>query len=350
MDRSPPGKQKRLPPPNYFSRKEQYRLLIMCATLMLVLVMMNEARKPQNWKWMWAGGPVPEVQNEPIDTRSEEESANKRVPVDAFKTTSLDNGTMLPNDVGEIVQDAELLPGINRPLLLPIEDNSILRVAENDAWKQIFNVLNETTQADVENASIGEVSFAQLFRQTDFYRGKVVEVSGTIRRAERIVPRDVENGITELFRWIVEPAGPSNAPIVVYSIEKPDEFEIGDGLREDATFHAVCFKRWAYAAGDGTRIAPLLLAKTANWKPTPPPQPVELPATPAVVITLIGLGLLAAAIAMFAYRSTVATTPELERMREPIHAPGEQLQEDEVLPAVGESLRLLAQNEHEPDA
>ena len=54
--------ENRVSPPNYFSRREQYRLLVMCGMLMLVLVMMNEVRKPQMWRWMWAGSDLAEVE------------------------------------------------------------------------------------------------------------------------------------------------------------------------------------------------------------------------------------------------------------------------------------------------
>lgn len=40
------------PPPDYTSRATRIKLFVLVGSLMLVLVMMNEARKPDNWKWM----------------------------------------------------------------------------------------------------------------------------------------------------------------------------------------------------------------------------------------------------------------------------------------------------------
>ncbi len=40
------------PPPNYFSRPMQYKLLLLVGLLMTVLVLMYEAGKPENWFWM----------------------------------------------------------------------------------------------------------------------------------------------------------------------------------------------------------------------------------------------------------------------------------------------------------
>ena len=44
----------RRPPPNYLSRSVQRRLFLAVGSLMLVVILMSEARKPQNWQWMWA--------------------------------------------------------------------------------------------------------------------------------------------------------------------------------------------------------------------------------------------------------------------------------------------------------
>jgi len=50
-DRSDNSRRKR-PPRKYLSRREQLRLLLLVGSLMLVVVLMNEARKPQHWRWL----------------------------------------------------------------------------------------------------------------------------------------------------------------------------------------------------------------------------------------------------------------------------------------------------------
>ena len=47
------------PPPNYLSRRFQTRLLVMVAALGIVVFMMNEARKPENWRWFERLGQQP---------------------------------------------------------------------------------------------------------------------------------------------------------------------------------------------------------------------------------------------------------------------------------------------------
>ena len=341
----------RRPPPNYLSRKEQYRLFVLCTSLMLVLVMMNEARKPTNWKWLWAGESPETQSSEPIDTRLD--ITKRKLSPDAFQalarpelarpelarpelarpeSTAADSGTL---------ESAKLPPGITSEMLEAIEDNTVLRVAENDAWYAMLGILKDTDSSELESYSSGNVGFAQLFQQSNIYRGKVVRTQGTAHRVEAITPRSNPAGIEQLFRWIIEPAGPSNAPIVVYTLEKPDGFEVGDDLREEVTFTGFFFKRWAYAAGDGTRIAPLLLARNADWKRREPVARVEPPSGSTILMLLLGLSVVAGAIAAVVYRSTLIRRPEIERIRA---AEGDvvRFDEDEVLPSVGESLNQIA--------
>ncbi len=44
---------RRKPPPNYFSRRVQAKILLLVFLFMGVLMLMSEARKPKHWQWMW---------------------------------------------------------------------------------------------------------------------------------------------------------------------------------------------------------------------------------------------------------------------------------------------------------
>ena len=59
-------KKRRQVPRNYFSRREQIRLLFLVALLGAVILLMVEAAQPSNWQWLWRG-----------------QSSNANVPVDA---------------------------------------------------------------------------------------------------------------------------------------------------------------------------------------------------------------------------------------------------------------------------
>lgn len=60
---------RRKPPPDYLSRRTQYRIFALVGSLFLVFFLMEQARKPENWRWIWTvgGGQVPAEDD--IDTR-----------------------------------------------------------------------------------------------------------------------------------------------------------------------------------------------------------------------------------------------------------------------------------------
>ena len=69
LEQQRPKRPRRRPPPNYFARAVQVRLLIVTSLLLLVLALMFEARKPENWQWMWAGVAAPPASNQQQDSR-----------------------------------------------------------------------------------------------------------------------------------------------------------------------------------------------------------------------------------------------------------------------------------------
>ncbi|MCU0958820.1 MAG: hypothetical protein MUF48_01835 [Pirellulaceae bacterium] len=88
----------RRPPPNYFSRRVQFQVGFRVFLFMTVLMLMVEARKPENWEWMWklerhnptqgrdsvppSEGPTngPASGGAAIDTRATEEVAEAASP------------------------------------------------------------------------------------------------------------------------------------------------------------------------------------------------------------------------------------------------------------------------------
>ncbi len=64
----PSGSKRPQPPPDYFSRRVQLRLFAAVASLLLIISLMFEARKPENWQWMWNGVPQTEAIPEEFDT------------------------------------------------------------------------------------------------------------------------------------------------------------------------------------------------------------------------------------------------------------------------------------------
>lgn len=325
----------RRPPRNYFSRREQVRLLLLCSLLMLVLVMMNEARKPENWDWLWAEDHAVAATPQPESIDTKIENIERALPADGF-TAEVPQSPVVSRDV------VAYLPEITPELLSTIKDNTVMRAAENEAWMTMLLALQSRTTQQIRSQSRGKVGFAQLFRQTDFYRGQLVTVAGTVLRLEAIAARENEHGISQLYRWILRPQG-GDAPIVIYSLEKPTQLALGDGLREPCSFTGFCFKRWAYPAADGTRVAPLLLAKAPEWSPPAPLVSTALPSAATVLTSVCALVAISTVIAIAVYRASNVTRADIDRLRLAESDLEDDLLCEDILPSTAEALRLLAQ-------
>ncbi len=336
-------------PPNYFSRREQFRLLVLVSMLMLVVALMFEAAKPQNWVWMWGGtdqaATAAAADDEPVDTRLDTQRQPVR-PADSF--------TALPSRPTPAAEDApasdtESALRVPPDLLDAIKDNTVLRSEESDAWFGLFRILAETDAELIESSSEGQVGFLQLYRQTKEYRGKLVTVEGTVRGVREIPAVDNQLGIERYWQCWLQPVG-ADSPIVIYTLQLPANFPVKPDVREHAAFTGYCYKRWAYVAGDGTRVAPLLLAKTAKWFPAAKPAPTRLPSASTAVIVLIAVGAIAMCLARIVYATSRRSSPAVSRLGPTSQVRDEawkQLANAEVAPTVDESLAKLADQQRE---
>lgn len=170
-------------------------------------------------------------------------------------------------------------PGVDPSLLKAVEDDAIWRNADVPAWYNLCKVLNEAKLEDLRKASTGRIGFAQLFDDSSYYRGTLVTVRGTVKRVHHRPLPPNEAGLTGYYLCWLKPAGGPSAPMQVYALELPPGFPTGMEVEAEAEFTAFYFKRLAYAAQDGLRLAPLLVAKIPKWTPPverPPPEPPSL--------------------------------------------------------------------------
>lgn len=402
----------RRPPPDYFSRRVQMKLLMLVAMFMLVILLMVEAGKPKNWQWMFAGQqqpaagesaekkepaempdppeppaspPTSDEQNKPADGAFQSANASKNAPEsaempagpmgvddsDPLTRTQVDGWRRvleeLPRGAEETFRQAmhasrvarrltaeetaawaTLLPqletawdtyhdealaslaeeagGLNaqqrdqwlsvlsasrtawRDRFLPalrsiplgdeapavqqqalddlqavldqvalhqVEDDTVLRLADKDAWFRALDRLRQSAPGALQRASAGPVSYVQLFEQPEVYRGKLVTVRGQARLAYRVPAPENIYGIDHYYIFWLKPAAGPNAPLVVYALQTPpgfpaiaDKQEGGETtLNEEVEFTGYFFKRYAYASRGGATTAPLLLARTPTWQP-----------------------------------------------------------------------------------
>jgi hypothetical protein len=153
---------------------------------------------------------------------------------------------------------------VDHRLLLTVRDDTYFRADESEAWFHLFKILKGAASADLERAAMGPVSYVQLFRQAKEYRGRLVRLSGTVRRAHRLTAPQNQIGLARYWQLWLNLEDGSNSPVVVYAIDMPAGFPEGMDLHEPISLTAFSYKRWAYQSASGTMVAPVILAKSAQ--------------------------------------------------------------------------------------
>jgi hypothetical protein len=400
----------RLPPPDYTQRSVKLRLFLFVAAVMLLAAVIERARDPQSWKWLWtieqkinekeqlnnrleAGGLrtaadpagtivaaaepeldslAPAGQIDPVKRGWEQgwKDVLARLSADdhsllfeilydakvhqAFSTEKIESAAALIDQAQKLWDDyqavafqsvaelngddqtqwVDVLRQVNarftsdvRPALQAVidgrppteaeenalrslestlvslvksqvqDDTIVFRPAEREFWFHELARVHDADPAALRKASLGRVAYLQLFKQPADYRGQLVTVKGTVRLARRVPAPPNYLGAKEYCVYWLHPAGGPDSPILIYALAAPagfPKFDADRNLREDVEITGVFFKRCAYAGQGGTYTAPLLIANTPTWRPTPiapantPLGPTELAilAVAALLLTI----------------------------------------------------------------
>lgn len=290
---------------------KRYRPLLMLILLLGIVAMVNDSLRQQGVLTMldrMAGGsdePMPKT----IDTRLNAVRPASGMP-DSFVMAGMSEERPTDELTDELTDDAGgYFPGVSSAELRAIRDDRPSLGAEQPCALDLLNILNKADEPSLSKASMGAVTYAQLFRQPNDYRGRLVNLSGTVRRVERINLPTNPYGIKQYNQVWLFPRDNPSAPVVVYCLSLPEDFPMGDGLDAQVSLTGFFFKRWAYATAEADRVAPMLLAKTLRWWKEPEAMP-EPPTDPRWLPMVITFGALAAMF-MAWYVSLWARSPRI---------------------------------------
>ncbi len=255
----------------------------------------------------------------------------------------------------------ELQVCCDRVMLAAVEDNTLAnRYQEHDAWFRTLDKLRMTSLESLDENSLGQVSFLQLYKQPEHYRGQLVTVRGTARMAYHVrAPRNDYHIDGYYVFWIKPDAGP-NTPLMIYSLDTPRGFpEVKDKdvdrttteLNEEVEVTGYFFKNCVYRAKDTTRVTPMLMAKVPIWDGTSNDRSQwQMPSPAAAILGVIGVAVIGIMISVVVYYRHRHTSPLVEAyssatMNNPKRL--EFLKKEELRPDIGESLRQLDDEQHE---
>ena len=201
-------------------------------------------------------------------------------------------------DAVVIAADSELPPGdadeygASVHSLAQVRDDTVFRGAEEEAWFQIWMTLRSADTRSLARSSVRRVSFTELFGQPRSYRGRLVRFRGTLHRLEKLTAPANDYNIKDYWQGWLEPEGGPVSPIVVYFLRLPEGMPHGMKISEQVDVVGYFFKRWAYAATDTVRIAPLVLALEPIWKPRPAGSPLGNSIGTVALVTMAAIVLL----------------------------------------------------------
>lgn len=255
--------------PNYLGSKQQRRLLVLVALVGVVAILVFQMGDPRQARWLAWNDPPGGVGDPPDRPREVVTSAHDREsPAADDVGESAEKESVVPAD-----RDA-LFPGVRSDYLSDVEDDTVFRAAESDAWFHLLALLDTTPERQLQKASEGRVGFVQLDRQPEAYRGRLVTIGGVVRSAKLVDAPENGFGVRRYYQLWLQPQRGSPELMVVYALHLPEGFPLGPQLNDACTATGFFFKRWAYQAQGGVTTAPLVLARTVDWQPPPPaPQP-----------------------------------------------------------------------------
>jgi hypothetical protein len=321
------------PPPNYFSRREQYRLMGLVFALLLVCFLIVQAAKPKNWQWLiGAEPPAGQIASRDVDMEVDTKLPEPLQPRRPLGEDVFASPANLQDDsergaagverretpAGDQLTPPRILASPATETRLPsptaadyaaVQDDTVFQAAEAAAWYKLLAYLNNTTDEQLRAAAVGPVGFAQLHESPAAFRGRVIELAGDVWRAHYLEAPKNEFGIRGYWQCWLFPANSQN-PIVVYALQLPVGFPQGMKLRERVEFMGVFFKRWAYASKSGSRVAPLVVAGRGRWHPAPEPTQRLLPGARHVATIVVACAAFAAAVAWLVNRLAQWNHPE----------------------------------------
>ncbi len=277
------------------ARGHQRRLIYLIGGLGLVLYAMWHAKDPRNWRWFQQ---LTQPRAVDVDTTAPADPPGPGLPADGL------SGPIVVPDKRQTEK-----PDTSKPLAQRVRGELLSNVVDNvagldpretDALYHLLEILAGAEPDAIRAAGAEPVTHLQLWEQSAAYRGKLVSMQGEIKL---VMPRtfpENDYGLTTYYEVWMRPEGTTN-PVVIWTLELPADFPVGDKLEEPASVTAFYYRRWWYMAGDKKRpqtlkdrLAPMLVARGVDWSPRPPPSDLRAESARFELLWWIGAGIVAA--------------------------------------------------------
>ena len=163
-------------------------------------------------------------------------------------------------------------------------DANKMRDEANDFYQQ-------RVQAELAKKNPKPSPFVDVFRNRELYHGKLVTLTGRVRRLVSYAAGDNEHGIKTLYDVWLYTDNSQTHPSVFVCTDLPEGLKSQMGasvLIDNVTVTGYFFKMLGYHSQDGPRAAPMFLAVSPQWAPPPPAAPPVVPYW--LVYSLVAIG------------------------------------------------------------
>jgi hypothetical protein len=232
---------------------------------MTVVMLASEARKPKHWRWLWTlTGAQPPSEAGQEQEGQEGVAAGSMESEAGSATAGLGRGDELADDETDLRRQAALREALGAIDWSAVHDNTVFLAEEHDAWFGALEALRRSSPAAIRRLAREGLGAIHLMQQTDAYRGAVVTIVGRLRRANYVPAAPNDHEIDGYWQLWCQPPGGADFPIVIYSLKYPEAAPRGREIDLPVQVSGVLFKKWAYVAADGERVAPLILAASVE--------------------------------------------------------------------------------------
>lgn len=280
-------------PTPWLNRRDQFRLLRMVAALALVLAAVKWASGPDSWRWL---APPPAPGGSPSHTLDEfdfrvHSPPRRPVAPDTFRAVAAVTIGEESAPGEDAHREASELPGFPQELLETIEDNSFgLRRREAAAYHRMLLRIDELPDATAAAHARDDVAYTVLMLEPDVYRGRLLTVTGDLRRLGKL-PAGADSGFDALYEgWLFSRDSGTN-PYRIVCTRRPAGLQLSESLDPPVPVRVTgfFFKRYGYASRGGQHVAPMLIAKTLLVEPATPAGPADGPQLRNAMLAIVGV-------------------------------------------------------------
>lgn len=217
-----------------------------------------------------------------------------------------DEAPELDNELLGLVRDGTPMPKVvgKLPDELRRDQMAIYRLY-NQALIHSFNApLKVFIKSAQENK---HVTFAHLWSEPDFYRGKVIPVQGRLKRLRQheATDRARSEGVQTVYEgWIFGPTRGSTPFWVMFTI-LPDGLQPAEDMDRHVEFYGYFLKKMRYPTSDKKGIveAPFLIGPTVILTTPPAAAPAEQSGSVPIHLFFVAVGLVGSVTAVLVFLS-----------------------------------------------